>query len=49
MSIAILGAGAMAKGLAALFAKAGYKGVVGARDLSKAQAVAAAAGHGARG
>ena len=48
MSIAILGAGNMAKGLAALFAKAGYKVVVGARDLAKAQAVAAAAGHGAR-
>lgn len=49
MSIAILGAGNMAKGLAALFAKAGYKVVVGARDVAKAQAVAAAAGHGARG
>jgi len=49
MSIAILGAGAMAKGLAALFAKAGYKVVVGARDVAKAQAAAAAAGHGARG
>ena len=49
MSIAILGAGAMAKGLAALFVKAGYKVVVGARDLAKAQAAAAAAGHGARG
>ena len=49
MSIAILGAGNMAKGLAALFAKAGYKVVVGARDVSKAQAAAAAAGHGARG
>ena len=49
MSIAILGAGAMAKGLAALFAKAGYKVVVGARDVAKAQAVATAAGHGARG
>ncbi len=48
MSIAILGAGAMAKGLAALFAKAGYKVVVGARDVSKAQAVAASAGHGVR-
>jgi hypothetical protein len=48
MSIAILGAGNMAKGLAVLFAKAGYKVVVGARDLAKAQAVAAAAGHGAR-
>ena len=49
MSIAILGAGAMAKGLAALFAKAGYNVVVGARDVSKAQAAAASAGHGARG
>ena len=49
MSIAILGAGAMAKGLAALFAKAGYKVVVGARDVSKAQTAASAAGHGARG
>jgi NADPH-dependent F420 reductase len=49
MSIAILGAGNMAKGLATLFAKAGYKVVVGARDLSKAQAAAASAGHGARG
>lgn len=49
MSIAILGAGSMAKGLAALFAKAGYKVVVGARDVAKAQAVAAAAGYGARG
>ncbi len=49
MSIAILGAGAMANGLAALFAKAGYKVVVGARDVAKAQAVAAAVGHGARG
>ena len=49
MSIAILGAGAMAKGLAALFAKAGYKVVVGARDVSKAQSRAASAGHGARG
>ncbi len=48
MSIAILVAGAMAKGLAALFAKAGYKVVVGARDVSKAQAVAASAGHGVR-
>jgi hypothetical protein len=49
MSIAILGAGAMANGLAGLFAKAGYKVVVGARDVSKAQTVASAAGHGARG
>jgi predicted dinucleotide-binding enzyme len=49
MSIAILGAGAMAKGLAALFAKAGYNVVVGARDVAKAQAAAASAGHGARG
>jgi predicted dinucleotide-binding enzyme len=49
MSIAILGAGAMANGLAALFAKAGYKVVVGARDVSKAQTAASAAGHGARG
>ena len=49
MSIAILGAGNMAKGLAALFAKAGYKVVVGARDRAKAEAAAAAAGRGARG
>jgi predicted dinucleotide-binding enzyme len=49
MSIAILGAGAMAKGLAGLFAKAGYKVVLGARNVAKAQAVATAAGHGARG
>jgi len=49
MSIAILGAGNMAKGLAGLFAKAGYKVVVGARDMSKAQALAASAGAGARG
>ncbi len=49
MSIAILGAGAMAKGLAALFAKAGYKVVIGARDVAKAQALAAATGHDARG
>jgi len=37
MSIAILGAGNMAKGLAALFAKAGYKVVVGARDFAVAR------------
>ena len=49
MSIAILGAGAMARGLAALFAKAGYKVVVGARDVAKAQALAASVGHGASG
>jgi len=49
MSIAILGAGNMAKGLAALFAKAGYKVVIGARDVAKAQALAASTGHGARG
>ena len=48
MSIAILGAGNMAKGLAALFAKAGYKVVIGARDVAKAQSLAAATGHGAR-
>jgi hypothetical protein len=49
MSIAILGAGNMAKGLAALFAKAGYKVVIGARDVAKAQALAASVGHDARG
>jgi predicted dinucleotide-binding enzyme len=49
MSIAILGAGNMAKGLAGLFAKAGYKVVIGARDVAKAQALAASVGHDARG
>ncbi len=38
MSITILGAGNMAKGLAGLFSKAGYEVVIGARDLQKAQA-----------
>ena len=42
MSIAILGAGAMAKGLAGVFAKAGYKVVVGARGDSLAAAAKSA-------
>ena len=49
MSIAILGAGNMAKGLAGLFAKAGYDVVLGARDVAKARAAAASVGHGAAG
>jgi NADPH-dependent F420 reductase len=44
MSIAILGSGNMAKGLAGLFANAGYDVVLGSRDPSKAQAAAAALG-----
>ncbi|MGD0639400.1 MAG: NAD(P)-binding domain-containing protein [Roseiarcus sp.] len=44
MSIAILGSGNMAKGLAGLFAKAGYEVVLGSRDPNKAQAAAASFG-----
>ena len=44
MSITILGAGNMAKGLAGLFANSGYEVVLGSRDPSKAQAAFASLG-----
>lgn len=44
MSIAILGSGNMARGLAGLFANAGYEVILGSRDPSKAQAAVASLG-----
>jgi NADPH-dependent F420 reductase len=44
MQIAILGAGNMARGLAALLDEAGYEIVLGARDQDKAKAAASAIG-----
>jgi NADPH-dependent F420 reductase len=46
MNIAILGAGAMAKGLAQQFAHAGYGVVLGSRDPAKASDIAADIGRG---
>lgn len=46
MTIAILGAGAMAEGLARAMARVGYDVVIGARDIEKARALAAEAGRG---
>lgn len=46
MTIAILGAGNMAMGLANRFSKAGYPVVLAARDAAKAQAAAAGLGGG---
>jgi NADPH-dependent F420 reductase len=46
MNIAILGAGAMAKGLARQFAHAGYSVVLGSRDPTKAGDIAADIGRG---
>ncbi len=44
MSIAILGSGNMAKGLAGLFANAGYEVILGSRDPSKARTAVASLG-----
>lgn len=46
MNIAVLGAGAMAKGLAQSISRAGYDVVVGARDIAKASDLAADIGRG---
>jgi NADPH-dependent F420 reductase len=46
MNIAILGAGAMAKGLAQSISRAGYDVVIGARDIAKASDLAADIGRG---
>ncbi|MGH6951367.1 MAG: NADPH-dependent F420 reductase [Vitreimonas sp.] len=46
MNIAILGAGAMAKGLAQSISRTGYDVVVGARDTAKASDLAADIGRG---
>lgn len=46
MNIAIFGAGNMASGLATLFAKAGHKVTLAARDETKAQSVATDLGNG---
>lgn len=46
MNISILGTGNMASGLAVLFAKSGQTVTLAARDLTKAQGVAAELGHG---
>jgi NADPH-dependent F420 reductase len=46
MNIAILGAGAMAKGLAQSMSRAGYDVVVGARHIEKASDLAAEIGRG---
>ncbi|MCR6645213.1 MAG: NAD(P)-binding domain-containing protein [Terricaulis sp.] len=46
MNIAILGAGAMAKGLAIQFSRSGYNVVLGARDRNKAADAAADIGRG---
>lgn len=46
MNIAILGAGAMAKGLAQSISRAGYDVAVGARDTAKASDLAADIGRG---
>ncbi|ODT74271.1 MAG: NADPH-dependent F420 reductase [Pelagibacterium sp. SCN 64-44] len=45
MNIAIFGTGNMASGLATLFAKAGHKVTLAARDDAKAQSVAASLGN----
>ncbi|MGO4871107.1 MAG: NADPH-dependent F420 reductase [Roseiarcus sp.] len=44
MSIAILGSGNMAKGLAGIFAHAGYEVILGSREPSRAQAAVASLG-----
>lgn len=46
MNIAILGAGAMAKGFASSFSRAGFSVVIGARDAAKASDLAADVGRG---
>ena len=46
MNIWIIGAGNMARGLAALFAKAGHRITMASRDIEKAQAVARELGGG---
>lgn len=49
MKVAIIGTGNMAAGLAAVWATAGHAISIGARDLSKAAALADKVGHGAVG
>ncbi len=49
MDISIIGTGNMAKGFAAVFAKAGHQVTVVGRDKAKAQAVADEVGHGVKG
>src|SRR5690554_5090405 len=46
MSISIIGAGNMAKGLAARFANAGHAVIIASRDAAKAQAAAQEVGNG---
>ncbi len=46
MDISIIGAGNMGKGLAALFAQAGHRVTLAARDVAKAEAAARAIGSG---
>lgn len=45
MNVSIIGAGNMAKGLAALFAKAGHQVTLASRDAEKARSVARDLGH----
>lgn len=49
MNITVLGTGNMAKGLAALFARAGHTVTLGSREAARAEAVAAELGHGIAG
>lgn len=49
MDISIIGTGNMAKGFAAVFAKAGHQVTVVGRDEAKARAVANDVGHGVKG